>query len=273
MTDLSDRPWRLIRDDPRDGPTQMALEEIAAETALARDLRTVRVFSWAPSTLSVGYNQDADTVDWEYCQREGIEVTRRQTGGGGIYHDHVADISYTIVAPASEVPGDLMACYEQFCDPILTALELMGVAADFAASPQDALYQPACYLRAINPAHDVVATADGRKLSGNAQYRTRDAVIQHGSIRYACHPERHVGVFATDLAPETFSGRVTSIRDQADIEREAALEILAETLGEWCNANAGEWSNRELAAADQLATEKYDDAAWIHDRETDSGAQ
>jgi lipoate-protein ligase A len=105
---LDDREWRLIREESWDGPLNMALDEIAAETAAEGGPRTVRVYQWDPSTLSLGYRQDEDTVAWDYCDREGISVTRRPTGGGGIYHDRYGDISYSIVAPADELPGDLM---------------------------------------------------------------------------------------------------------------------------------------------------------------------
>ncbi|RQG87056.1 lipoate--protein ligase family protein [Natrarchaeobius halalkaliphilus] len=270
MTDLADERWRLIRDDPREGETQMALEEIAAETALEDDVRTVRVYSWEPSTLSLGYRQDAETVDWKYCEHEEIGVTRRQTGGGGIYHDRHADISYSIVAPASEVPGDLMECYALFCEPILSALERMGIEADFANAEQPSIYQPSCYLRDINPAHDIVAPAsagtDAGKLSGNAQYRRRDVVIQHGSLNYDRAPERHVGVFEGDLEPTTFSDRVTSVRDEVGIDRNEAVETLADTLGEWCDASEGSWRDGELEAARELAGRKYGEDAWVRDR-------
>ncbi len=274
MSTLADRQWRLIRDEPRDGATQMALEEVAAKTALEDDLRTVRVYSWAPSTLSLGYRQESETVDWAYCDREGIDVTRRQTGGGGIYHDRHADISYTIVAPAAEVPGDLMDCYDLFCEPVLDGLREMGVDADFAATAQASIYQPSCYLRDINPAHDVVAPAgdgvDGpspHKISGNAQYRQRDVVIQHGSISYDRAPERHVGVFDADLDPGTFTDRVTSIREQTGIDRERAVETLADTLGAWCEATESEWRDEELDAAAALADRKFGDDAWVRDRQ------
>jgi lipoate-protein ligase A len=269
MTTLADREWRLIRDDPREGATQMALEEIAARTALEDDLRTVRVYSWAPSTLSLGYRQDADTVDWAFCEREGIDVTRRQTGGGGIYHDRDADVSYTIVAPAEEVPGDLMDCYELFCEPILAAFDRMGVDAAFAATERDAIHRPSCYLRDINPAHDIVAPAgaDAKKISGNAQYRQRDVVIQHGSISYALEPRNHVGVFDTDLPESTFTDRVTSVREEAGIGREAAVDAIAGALGDWCDAAESTWREGELEAARDLAARKYGTEAWVRDRD------
>ncbi|USZ71554.1 lipoate--protein ligase family protein [Natronosalvus halobius] len=269
MTDLVDREWRLIRDDPRDGATQMSLEEIAARTALEDDLRTVRVYDWEPSTLSLGYQQEPDTVDWDFCEEHGIDVTRRQTGGGGIYHDAVADISYTIVAPAAEVPGDLMDCYAMFCEPILEAFSRMGVDADFAESKQEAIYRPSCYLRDIHPAHDVVAPAsesETKKISGNAQYRQRDVVIQHGSLSFDIEPETHVGVFAADVEPETFTDRVTSIREQAGIDREEAVDYLANALGGWCDAEEGEWRAAELEAAADLAERKFGAEGWVRDR-------
>lgn len=272
MTDLADREWRLIRDRPRDGPTQMAIEEVAGRTAVEEGIRTVRTYSWEPSTLSLGYRQEVDTVDWGFCDREGIDVTRRQTGGGGIYHDRRADISYTIVAPADEVPGDLMDCYARFCEPILEAFDRMGVDADFAEAERDAIYYPSCYLRDIHPAHDIVAPtgegADARKISGNAQYRQRDVVIQHGSISFDLAPEAHVGCFETDIAPETFAERVTSVREQAEGGREEAVEILGDALAEWCEANEGEWHEKEIEAARDLGERKYGSESWIRDRET-----
>jgi lipoate-protein ligase A len=273
LADLADRDWRLIRDEPRNGATQMALEEIAARTALEDDVRTVRTYSWEPSTLSLGYRQDADTVDWAFCEREGIDVTRRQTGGGGIYHDRDADISYTIVAPADEVPGKLMDCYELFCEPILEAFDRMGVDAAFASAEQDAIYQPSCYLRDINPAHDIVApagagaNASAGKISGNAQYRQRDVVIQHGSISYDLEPRKHVGVFDTELAESTFTDRVTSIHDEVGIDRDDAVATIAEALQDWCDAGESTWNDGELEAARDLADRKFGTDSWVRDRE------
>ncbi len=275
MTDLASREWRIIRDAPRTGPIQMALEEVAGRTAIAEDVRTARVYSWEPSTLSLGYGQRADSVDWEFCDRAGIDVTRRQTGGGGIYHDRHADISYTIVAPAEEVPGDLMDCYGLFCEPILEGLSRMGVDAEFASAKLEAVHEPACYLRDVHPAHDVVVPGsdgeEGRKISGNAQYRRTDVVIQHGSISYDLEVDAHLGVFADhDVSPETFGKRVTSVREQAGIDRAEAVETLATALEEWCEASAGEWSEGELEAARDLAARKYGADAWVRERADDS---
>ncbi len=265
MTDLSGRAWRSIPEQRLSGPMTMALDEIAARTAVKEGVRTVRVYTWDPATLSLGYGQDPDSVDWEYCDQAGIDVTRRQTGGGGIYHDTFGDISYSIVVPADEVPGDLMETYELLCEPIFDAFERMGVSAAFADREYPEIHRPACYLRAIDPAHDILV--DGQKISGNAQYRQRNAVIQHGSLSYDLTPERHLGVFSNpETTPEEFDERVTGIREQADISREAAVDCLETALREWADADDGEWSDAELDDASSLVDRKYGSDTWIRDR-------
>ena len=253
--------WRLVREEARTGPMNMALDEVAARTAAAGGPRTVRVYRWEPGTLSLGYRQDPATVDWDYCERAGIDVVRRQTGGGGIYHDSVGDISYSITAPADEFPGDLLASYHELCDPLFGAFDRLGVDAQFAEEPTEGAYEPACYLRARNPAHDVVV--DGAKISGNAQYRQHDAVIQHGSITYAARPERHRRVFAG--APDAFD-EVATVEDCTGVERARAVSALEDALREWAGAEAGSWTADELAAARSLAAEKYQSDAWTRER-------
>ena len=265
MTDRADQNWRLILEESQKGPTNMALDEIAAETAASGGPRTLRVYRWTPSTLSLGYRQEPDTVDWDYCEREGITVTRRPTGGGGIYHDEYGDISYSIVAPADELPGNLMDCYELLCEPVLDAFQRMGVGADFVEAEQPAIYEPACYLRALHPAHDIAAR--GRKISGNAQYRRKVSVIQHGSLMYDLPAERHLRTFMEPTADaETFRERVTTIREQAGIDREEAVHALEEALREWADAEEGAWTDEELAAAEERATGKFRSEPWNRER-------
>ena len=265
MTDLGDREWRLVRERSNPGPLNMALDEIAAETAAQESIRTVRVYSWKPSTLSLGYGQDPETIDWEYCDQAGITVTRRPTGGGAIYHDDVGDISYSIVAPADDLPGELLASYELLCEPLLEAFDRMGVDAFFADSERPAIHEPSCYLRQLNPAHDVLA-GDGRKVSGNAQYRQRDAVVQHGSISFARSTDRHLGTFTNPPEAKAFETRVTSVREQTAIERGTAVADLEAALREWAGAYEGTFTQDELDRADERTTRKYASDEWTVER-------
>ncbi|WP_255198043.1 lipoate--protein ligase family protein [Halorarius litoreus] len=277
---------RLVREEIIDGATAMALDEIAARTAAEEGRATVRVYQWLPSTLSLGYRQDPETVNWEHVEEYGIDVVRRPTGGGGIYHDTYGDISYSIIAPAAETPGNLKETYDQFCEPLFDLFEELGVDAGFADEESPAIYEPACYLRALDPAHDIVA-GDGRKLSGNAQYRQRDAVVQHGSITFHVDADQHLRSFAGhDVSEEEFRARVTGIDEQAtksrenpdyssetvgpmdsfDYAREHAVRQLEEKLAAWAGAEEGSWTSEERARAEELAEAKYRSDAWNLER-------
>jgi len=267
---LGDREWRLIREDVREGPMQMALDEVAADTAAEGGPRTVRVYRWRPSTLSLGYGQDPDTVDWDACAEREISVTRRQTGGGGIYHDVDGDISYSIVAPRSELPGDLLDAYHLLCEPILDAFERLGVDADYASESVPEVWSPACYLRALHPAHDIVAA--GRKLSGNAQYRRRESVVQHGSLTYSVRADAHLDVFAGHgVTPEAFRERVVGIDELVGVSREEVVAALEESLADWADAEERSWTDAELDSAREKVEEKYAADEWVRRRPEDRG--
>jgi lipoate-protein ligase A len=260
---LADREWRLIAEDVRPGPLQMALDEVAAETAGNGGPATLRVYRWRPSTVSLGYSQSPSILDSDYCDREGIDVTRRPTGGGTIYHDDFGDISYSIVVPADAVPGDLMESYRLLCDPLFDALERLGIDAEYVEAERPAVFEPACYLRALHPAHDVVGP-DGRKLSGNAQYRQREAVVQHGSLSFERTPKRHLSVFEEcDVDEDRFGERVGAVTDYTEVSRAEAVGTLAETLGEWADAHEGSWTDEELATARERVATKYGNPPWV----------
>jgi len=268
---------------------QMALDEAAAETAAAGGPATIRTYRWDPSCLTLGYRQDPDTVDWAFCEREGIDVTRRQTGGGGIYHDRRGDVAYSIAVPAADVPGQLLDCYHLLCEPILDAFARLGIDAGYVEASVPELYRPACYLRELHPAHDVVASrgedanADGtgfgrgRKIAGNAQYRKRDAVIQHGSLTFSVDAARHLGAFADPpVTTEAFRDRVVGIDELVDVDRETAVTAVEEALAAWVEEGDGteldrdgSWTDAELERAAELVETKYRADDWVRTRPGD----
>lgn len=264
--DLSSPSWRFLPEQRYPGPRQMAFDEIAAETAAAGGPATVRVYRWDPATVSLGYTQSADILDHDYCTSYGIDVTRRQTGGGTIYHDDFGDIAYSIAVPADAVSGDLTESYHTLCTPLFAAFERMGVDARFVEQEREPVFEPACYLRGLHPAHDVVGP-DGRKLAGNAQYRQREAVVQHGSLTFERATDAHCSVFDAEVSAEDFEARVGSIREYADISRADAVDALETALREWVGVGEpGEWTDAEVTAARERVREKFASDQWVEER-------
>jgi lipoate-protein ligase A len=162
------------------------------------------------------------------------------------------------------VPGNRLSSYRRLLEPVFDALGRLGVDAGFADAKREGPYAPACYLRGVHPAHDVVAPAgEGRKLCGNAQYRTRDAVVQHGSLSVRRHGAAHTAVFAgEDAAPDALREHAASLRGRAGIDLGTAERALTAALREWADTGPGAWTAAELAAAREVAREKYATAAW-----------
>lgn len=274
--------YRLIEEEMLDGQMAMAMDEVAAETVAAGGPATVRLYRWFPSTVTLGYGNDADIVDWEFCEEWNVSVTRRPTGGGAIYHDTAGDVAYSIIAPAAEYPSDVTECYREFLDPVIDAFEAVGVDVDFASENKSGIWDSLCYLLPLDPAHDLVGP-DGRKIAGNAQYRTRDAVVQHGSLTFDTSPERHLECFEDPPAtPEQFENRVCGVTEALeydnvvetglgafggyDIQRSQFVAALEESLAEWADADPGEWTDEELQRGKELLERKYGNDEWVRDR-------
>ena len=274
--------WRLIPEKMLDGASSMAADEVATETVAAGGPATVRVYRWVPSTLSLGYGNDPDIVDWGFCEDVGVTVTRRPTGGGAIYHDSAGDVAYSIIAPVEAFPGDITESYRELLDPIIDAFERFGVDVTFADADRAAVWSPACYLRELDPAHDLVGP-DGRKIAGNAQYRTSDAIVQHGSLSFDVASEGHIECFDdSPVGPTEFEDHVcgalefveydpvveTSAMSLAgyDLQRSRFVGALEDALGEWADAEEGEWTEAETARAAEIADGKYRADAWVEDR-------
>jgi lipoate-protein ligase A len=257
--------WRLVTEERLDGALAMAYDEVAAETVAAGGPATVRLYRWTPSTVTLGYGNDADVVDWAACAERGVDVTRRPTGGGAIYHDHTGDVAYSIIAPAEEFPGDVTESYRRLLEPVLAAFESVGVDVDFAAEPTEPVWEPLCYLLGLDPAHDLVG--GGRKIAGNAQYRTREAIVQHGSLTYAVDAAAHLGCFSEPpVTPEAFEERVCGVREFTEGSRAAFVGALESALAEWAGAEERSWTDAERERAAEIREEKYDSDGWIRDR-------
>ncbi len=124
---------------------------------------TLRLYMWNPSSVTIGYFQRIrDVVNLEYAEEHGIPVVRRITGGGAVYHDAYGEVTYSIVLDVKGVLTDVQESYRLICSGLVKALELMGLKAEFV------------------PVNDIVVS--GKKISGSAQTRRRNTLLQHGTL-------------------------------------------------------------------------------------------
>lgn len=157
-------PFRMLETGFNTGAFNMALDQTVLEGVASQSvLPTIRFYGWKPWAVSIGYFQGLEEeVDTQACAKQSIDVVRRITGGGAVFHQ--AEVTYSIIIPETHplYRQRVLDSYELICQGIIDGLRVLGVQAQFA------------------PINDIVV--DNRKVSGNAQTRKLGCILQHGTI-------------------------------------------------------------------------------------------
>ncbi len=183
---------RRVLTGPRSGAWNMALDE-ALLLAASEDLVTLRLYAWAPATVSLGYFQARSSVPPALARR--YPLVRRPSGGGAIIHLE-EEITLSLAGMARGRPPSPDAAARLVLAGMRAALEPLGIrpflAADAGlAAPAEgsgawAGISPAPFLcGAVRRPHDILAAFPGgpRKLMGTAQRRHGRAWLIHGGFR------------------------------------------------------------------------------------------
>lgn len=201
-------PIHVWWDEPADGPTNMAADEVLAAEALRRDALLVRIYGWVPTTISLGAFQKLDDATG-IAEIRGVSLVRRPSGGGAIVHG--SDLTYAAAVPKSHCLGAApQLLYDALHAAMAQALADWGIAA-LLWRPSEAPPVPDrhagdasffCFDRRASGDLVTHTAADaghgrGHKIMGSAQRRLEGAVLQHGSLLLrgnphvsgpACHP-------------------------------------------------------------------------------------
>ena len=199
------------------------------------------------SAVVIGRHQDAlAEIDRAFVEAEGIQLVRRLSGGGAVYHD-LGNLNYSVIAEAKGSKAPDMA---MFCEPVLRLLHRLGVPA------------------ALSGRNDM--TVNGQKFSGSAQHLYRGRVLHHGTL--LIDSDLSVVSRALRVDPEkirskglsSVRSRVTNLRpflpEEIDLPRFREL-LLAEVLKE----HPGEelvLSEEQLEEIDRLSESRYRSWDW-----------
>ena len=182
---MSYSDWRIEEDFEQTGAHQMERDEALARERIADPALpgVLRLYSWRPAAVSLGYQQKLESVNIEACQSNGIDVVRRPTGGRAVLHQN--ELTYAVVTRASVADG-LYAVHNRIVNALVSSLSSFAslqsnrltVTPRSGATWQKASLPVACFASAAR--HEV--TWQGRKVIGSAQRRFGEVVLQHGSI-------------------------------------------------------------------------------------------
>ncbi len=256
--------WRIIPLEIHDAFTNMALDEACSEEVAAGKVRpTIRFYRWQPSAVSIGYFQSLnDEVATDKCREAGVDVVRRRTGGGAVFHDHDGEITYSVIAPENLFPKGITESYHEICGWIIDSLNLLGVPSEFKPI-NDIILAP----NATGPDGENVG---GKKISGNAQTRRNGILLQHGTILYQVDVPKMFSLLK--VGQEKIADKMIAAVE----ERVSALKLLKPQLtmeevyaalfkGFTQNKKfaEGAWTDQELKRAAELAKSRYATQTWI----------
>lgn len=239
--------WRIISYSENDAFTNMAIDEAVSESVRAGGPPTIRFYGWKPSAVSIGYFQSLKKeVDSERCAAEGIDIVRRRTGGGAVYHDK--EITYSIIAKEELFPKDIIASYKLICGWIIDSLALLDIPSEF------------------KPINDIIA--GGKKISGNAQTRRGGILLQHGTILHSVDVDRMFSLLKVsdekikDKMIAAVKERVTSVSMHKDVDRDSLLKALVQGFTAGKQFSELPLSSEELARVKELVESRYSTAEW-----------
>jgi lipoate-protein ligase A len=139
---------------------------------------TLRVFRWSQPSISLGRFQNVEKeLELERCERQGVAIVRRPTGGRAVYHRD--EFTYSIVIGKREgTPAGVVAAYAYLARGLIVALHSLGVRAILSEGKVSKNPSAACF--ASSTQADL--TSGGYKLVGSAQVWREDGLLQQGSL-------------------------------------------------------------------------------------------
>ncbi len=230
--------------DPR---INLAIEEYLLKT-MDVEKDPVLLFYINQPSIIIGKNQNTiEEINTDYVEDNGIIVVRRLSGGGAVYHD-LGNLNYSFI---TKDDGDSFMNYKKFTQPVVDALAKMGVHAELSGR------------------NDILA--EGRKVSGNAQFSTKGRMFSHGTLMFDTEIDAVVSALKVkkdkieSKGIKSIRSRVANIseflKDKMTVE-EFRLEILKSIFGGEENIRYYELTEEDWANIHKLSAERYQTWEW-----------
>ncbi|MCW3998225.1 MAG: lipoate--protein ligase family protein [Candidatus Bathyarchaeota archaeon] len=252
------KTWRLIPLETHNAFMNMAIDE-AILTARIEKLvpNTIRLYQWKPSAISIGKNQNIDEQVYpDALVNFGVDVVRRTSGGGAVYHDQNGEITYSVTAKTIDLGFDFTSVYEKIYSSITDSLRLLGISADFVEG---------------NKKNCPNLTVYGKKISGSAQTVKRKTIQQHGTLLLNINLKRMFQLLRLKdidcgLAVKIGKRKITSIK--TEVKHDISVKTVANALEQGfrailkANIRHDKLTANEKSLAKTLYEKKYLTKEW-----------
>jgi lipoate-protein ligase A len=251
--------WRLNALETQNGFINMAVDE-AILTSRIENLvpDTLRFYQWKPSAISIGRNQNPKLQVYKGAlHKYGVDLVRRMSGGGTVYHDQNGELTYSVTAKSRNLGKDVTAIYASIYGAVNDALRLLGIPAD---------YSPGNVKNCPN------LTVKGKKISGSAQTLGQGVVQQHGTLLLKVNLLLMFQLLRVPFTADCSSAAQIARDKITSLQGELGHAVSAETVQNAMvqgfksilkiNIRNGTLTRYEKALAMKLCREKYSCDSW-----------
>jgi len=238
----------------------MAIDESIMKSRIERRSdNTLRLYRWTPSAVSIGKFQDPEKeTQLENCKIQGVDVVRRISGGGAVYHDSQDEITYSVIAQKEDLETeDIGEIYSKIYSGLAEALMILGIKADFNTGNEKACPN---------------LTVNGKKISGSSQAHKNDVLLQHGTILTRVNLPKMFTFLRVPWGQTCFQvaevaqERITSIESETkrNFSTKEIIEALTRGFEKGLNIRfkTGQLTSEEMDTARNLCDTKYSTTAW-----------
>ena len=228
--------------DPR---INLAIEEYALKNLDIED--TYLLFYINEPSIIIGKNQNSvEEINTKYVEDNGIHVVRRLSGGGAVYHDH-GNLNFSFI---TKDDGESFHNFKKFTAPVVEALKSLGVEAEMSGR------------------NDILA--EGRKISGNAQFSTRGRMFSHGTLLFDSEIEHVVSALNVkkdkieSKGIKSIRSRVANIKEflKEEITIEQFRQLLLEAIFKSKDIPKYELTEEDWKNIHELSKERYQNWDW-----------
>ncbi|KIL50144.1 lipoate-protein ligase A [Jeotgalibacillus alimentarius] len=143
-----------------DPKINLAIEEYALKNLNVEEESYLLFYINNPSII-IGKNQNTiEEINTDYVEKNNIQVVRRLSGGGAVYHD-LGNLNFSFI---TKDDGESFHNFQKFTEPVVDALKQIGVPAE------------------LKGRNDLLVGE--RKISGNAQFSTKGRMFSHGTLMF-----------------------------------------------------------------------------------------
>ena len=198
-------------------------------------------------TVVVGLHQNTNSeISIDYTQQKSINIVRRMTGGGAVYHDF-GNVNFSFI----ENCEDRAPNFKKYADIIIAALRKFSVEAYFSGR------------------NDILI--DDKKISGNAAMVFGNRILHHGTLLFNANSKDIFEALNTNSAKfegksvQSVRSRVANIIDympETITVKEFIDKIMNEVIVKFPNAKKYVLSEKDIAEIKNLADKKYNTWEW-----------